>query len=159
MIIIDGIPHFGTRQTGIEYIPRPSVYAIIRDTNQKIAIVKHKGAFFLPGGGIEPREIPSRALQREVIEETGYQARDIEKCGEAVEYLQAVADGKYYRIHSTFFVAQLETEVSTSTEPDHQLIWMRPETAIQKLQRACHRWAIEALKIEKHDRKTGTEWE
>lgn len=153
MIIIDDIPHFDIKQAGIEYIPRPSVYAIIQNAHSKIAIVKHKGAFFLPGGGIEPGETPIEALQREIVEETGYQARDMEKCGEAVEYLQAVSDGKYYRIHSTFFIAQLETGASMSTEPDHQLIWMRPETAKLKMQRACHRWTIESFKIDEYERK------
>jgi len=153
MIIIDSVPHFGTQQAGIEYSQRPSVYAIIQDANYQIAVVKHKGAFFLPGGGIEPGETPIEALQRELIEETGYRTKDVVKRGEAVEYLQGVLEGEYYCIHSTFFIAQLQTQVSTLTEPDHQLIWIKPETAIPKMQRAGHKWAIESLKANEYDGK------
>lgn len=155
MIIIDSVPHFGTQQAGIEYIRRPSVYAIIQDADHQIAVVKHKGAFFLPGGGIEPGETPIEALQREITEETGYRTKDVAKRGEAIEYLQGVSEGEYYCIHSTFFMALLTTQVSTLTETDHQLIWMKPETAIPKMQRAGHKWAIESMKTEECDEKTG----
>lgn len=140
--IIDGIPHFGAKQSGINYIQRPSVYALALNSNQQIAIVKHKSAFFLPGGGIEDGETPIAALQREIIEETRFQAVDFEKCFEAIEYLQGVPSWKYYCIHSTFFAARLSANTSGSIEPDHQLIWMNPEKAIPKMQRACHQWAI-----------------
>ena len=123
---------YGEKQAGMEYIVRPSVYAIVQDSNQRIAVVKHKEAFFLPIGGIEINETPVEVLQREIIEETGYQARDIVKRGEAIEYLQGVSEGKYCCIHRTFFMARLNTQNSTSPHPNHQLIWMRLETAIKK---------------------------
>ena len=146
MIIINGVPHFGSPQTGIEYIQRPSVYALIWDADQHIAVVKHRGAFFLPGGGIEPGETLLEALQRELLEETGYRATKATKCCQAVEYLQGISNSIYYCIHSTFFSVRLQTKISTSTEADHQLIWLKLESAIPRMQRACHRWAITSLK-------------
>ena len=137
------VSQFGTPQAGIQYISRPSVYAIIQNSDQNFAIVRHRGAYFLPGGGIEARETPIEALKREVIEETGYQIKDVAKLCETVEYLPGISAEKYYHIWSTFFVTQLNTAEATFAEPDHQLIWMKAEKVIPKLQRAAHVWAIE----------------
>src|ERR1044071_1869066 len=97
------LPEFGTRVPGIDYIERPGVYAVIENSHNQIAVIKTRTGYFLPGGGIEPVETAIETLRREVMEETGDQVLVLAEIGEAVEYINAQAEGKHYRIHGKFF--------------------------------------------------------
>lgn len=51
----------------------PSVGAVIlNEKNELLLQQKRDGSWSLPSGMIEPGESPSKALKREVLEETGY---------------------------------------------------------------------------------------
>ncbi len=54
-----------------EYSFRPSVYGILINKNQKVLMIKHRGKYCFPGGGVEMSEKVYDALAREVFEETG----------------------------------------------------------------------------------------
>ena len=133
---------FGPQLEGIEYIERPGVYAIIENDSRQIAVIETGSGCFLPGGALEPGETEAQALQREVVEELGYQVSTLVKIGEAVEYLKAYADGKYYRIHGMFYTAQLGPKVGESQEKDHRLVWLPQTTALKLLTRPSQAWAI-----------------
>lgn len=49
---------------------RPAAYAIVV-RNNKLLVVKERGAIHLPGGGVDLGEFPEAAVIREVAEETG----------------------------------------------------------------------------------------
>jgi len=49
---------------------RPAAYAIII-RHGEVLLVKAKGAYHLPGGGIDLGEVPEDAILREILEETG----------------------------------------------------------------------------------------
>jgi 8-oxo-dGTP diphosphatase len=78
---------FGERIKGISYIPRPGAYAIIQDGSNAIALVRTPQGYLLPGGGVEPTEDFEVALQREIMEELGYESRIEEKLCTAIQYL------------------------------------------------------------------------
>jgi ADP-ribose pyrophosphatase YjhB (NUDIX family) len=49
---------------------------VIRDEQGRVLLVRGEaGAWWLPGGGVEHGEHPLAALEREVLEETGYTCR------------------------------------------------------------------------------------
>jgi 8-oxo-dGTP pyrophosphatase MutT (NUDIX family) len=55
---------------------RVAAYAVINDDDDRILLAHwidgRRGAWTLPGGGLDPGEDPERAVVREVHEETGY---------------------------------------------------------------------------------------
>jgi 8-oxo-dGTP pyrophosphatase MutT (NUDIX family) len=53
---------------------RPSVYGILIEKN-KVLLVKQKGGYDFPGGGIKINETIEQALKREFFEETGIRVK------------------------------------------------------------------------------------
>ena len=56
-----------------ELLQIPSVSIALRDSDGRVLLVRHVegGVWLLPGGTIEPAELPSDAAVREMFEETG----------------------------------------------------------------------------------------
>ncbi|GEM_PF-5277351 len=63
---------FGEKLKNTTYFERKAVYGIVFDEG-KIAAVKTPKGYFLPGGGIERNENHTQCLEREFMEETGYE--------------------------------------------------------------------------------------
>ncbi|MGK6311811.1 NUDIX domain-containing protein [Neorhizobium sp. DT-125] len=62
---------------GAELLLYPSVAAVIRDADGRLLLQEKRSGegWSLPAGGIEPGETPQDAVLREVLEETGFEAR------------------------------------------------------------------------------------
>lgn len=60
-----------------EVLQIPSVSIALRDPQGRVLLVRHSegGVWLLPGGAIEPAEVPADAAVREMFEETGLLAR------------------------------------------------------------------------------------
>ena len=137
---------FGNRLAAICYVDRPGAYAVIQDHSQAVALVKTNKGYFLPGGGVEPEEDFETALQREILEETGYAVKVREKFATAAQYLHAKSDGACFRKVGHFFLASLTEKVSEPTETDHELLWCSAGEGIRKLAHDFQKWAVrEAL--------------
>ena len=136
------IPEFGTRLEGKNYIDRPGVYAVIEDNHRQIAVIETRNGYFLPGGGMDPGETEVEALKREIMEEVGYQVSGLAELGEAVDYIEARAEGKYYRIHSRFYKVQIDSKIGEGIEQDHRLVWLRAGDALKRLKRQSQVWVI-----------------
>ena len=139
------IPEFGARLDGIDYAERPGVYAVIENDDRQVAVIETGSGYFLPGGGVETGEAEIEALKREILEETGYQVSVLAGKCEAVEYLEARAEGMYYRIYSRFYRVQLEAKIGEGREKDHRLVWLRQEDALKLLRRQSQVWAVQWL--------------
>ena len=139
------IPEFGSKQDGIVYITRPGVYAVVKNTDKKIAVIETGNGYFLPGGGIEIGESDVDALKREIVEEIGYQALIHFEIGEAIEYIDADREAKHYQIHSKFYKVQLGSKIVEGVEKDHRLVWLWQEDAIKLLKRQGQVWAVQSM--------------
>ena len=62
---------------GNELLQVPSVSTALRDVQGRVLVVRHSegGVWLLPGGAIEPAEVPADAAVREMFEKTGLLVR------------------------------------------------------------------------------------
>jgi ADP-ribose pyrophosphatase YjhB (NUDIX family) len=62
---------------GNELLQVASVSIALRDAQGRVLVARHSegGVWVLPGGAIEPAEVPADAAVREMFEETGYLVR------------------------------------------------------------------------------------
>lgn len=102
------------------------------------------GEYFLPGGGIDEGEHPEQALKREVIEETGYKVTDLEKIGEAAEYIFSPVAGTYINKLGMFYSARITDQDHTLiVEEDHEIVFLSDKEAIEVLHLDSHKWAVQ----------------
>jgi 8-oxo-dGTP diphosphatase len=128
---------FGHIITGVSYIARPAAYAVIRDSQGRIAAVNTRLGYFLPGGGIEPQESPETTVKREIREELGRNAAITGKLGEAIQYFSV--DGQHYRAPVVFFAAEFISE--PQGESEYALCWLEPDELKRGCFHECHAWA------------------
>ena len=134
-------PRFGTREHGCNYVARPSAYAILRDSDSRLAVVRAPEGVFLPGGGLEAGESPEQAVVREVAEECGLVVDVLCCLGAAEDLLYAEREGVHYEIHSTFF--EVRAVGSTpAVEPENVLGWRSTSAAVSELTRESQRWIV-----------------
>ncbi|WP_273242510.1 phosphonate metabolism protein/1,5-bisphosphokinase (PRPP-forming) PhnN [Hyphomonas atlantica corrig.] len=103
--------------------PRPGTYLISR-RGREVLFALNKW-YYLPGGGIEPGEMPIEALEREVLEETGHQllTPPVHIC-DASRYATDIHGKLWHKLHR-FYVADVE-RVSAPVEADHEAVWADP---------------------------------
>jgi len=128
---------FGPIISGVAYTSRPAAYALIFNNDRRLAVSKARRGYFLPGGGVESRELPEEAVIREVKEETSRDARILHKIGEAIEYFSI--DNRYYRLEAEFFLAEFTSE--SQGEGEHPLLWLALHEPLVFFYQ-CHNWIV-----------------
>ncbi|WP_043933222.1 NUDIX hydrolase [Bacillus sp. EB01] len=140
---------FGEKIEGEEYLERPAVYGLMfNSTKAKIGLVECGGKYFLPGGGLEGSETHEECLKRENLEDLGIQSEIGPFIGRAQRYFVSTLDETYYLSDGYFYLCEAGEKVQMPTEEDHNLVWMKPEEAINSLFHEHQSWAVsEALKL------------
>lgn len=109
------------------YTTRQAARAVLIDPAGKVALlhVTNDNYYKLPGGGIDEGEDPLRALERELIEETGCQ-------GEIIHELGTVLEQRYYWNMTQTSYCYVVRQTGEKHEPDFtdsekergfQLVW------------------------------------
>lgn len=123
------------QQTEEKPIRRDTARCIMLNSNHEICLLysRAKDYFAIPGGGIEPGETLLQAVNREILEETGYTIDNIKPLGKIYEE-------RNYRITNTYFfyaspLTKSETHyMQDELEEDYQLVWLPVDQAIKKLE-------------------------
>ena len=88
----------------IAVIERDGRFLTITRSNEVIA----PGKVCFPGGGIEPNETPSEALERECFEELGLRIRPLEQIGESVTP---------WNVHLRWWTAEIDADAVPMPNP------------------------------------------
>jgi 8-oxo-dGTP pyrophosphatase MutT (NUDIX family) len=133
---------FGEQVDGQTYHARRAVYAVIPDSDGRVAAVRYRGNLFLPGGGIEGGETPEQALVREVAEECAQRLHIAGKMGEALQYFYAPSEGTYFAMHAVFYVGAFLGQILGQVALP--FVWVFPDGKAQFFH-ASHVWAAQSL--------------
>lgn len=133
MNIFETTPEYGSPINGVTYSERPSAYALILNSNKELAMLKTQRGYYLPGGGIEAGETPVEALEREVIEETGYLLSIHRSLGRANQFIYSRSRAAHWKKIGHFYMATLVKKISTPIETDQELIFMPINNAVEFL--------------------------
>ena len=136
-------PIFGQPPTDAHAVVRPSAYALVTDSDGRVAVVRTPHGLFLPGGGVEAGETPREAVIREVREECGFDVQLGSWAVHAIEFVYSTEERTHFEKHSTFIDARHSASDIAAHESDHELEWVAPSVAIASLSHASHRWAVE----------------
>ena len=144
--------YVGNKEENIEYRKRPGSYSImVRKEDNKIGIVTDGYDYFYLGGGIENKETQIEALNREMIEESGYTIKNVKKFDEVGSYIWAEEKG-YLEVLAYVYISEFDTKIAEPIEKDHKVLWVNPNDYVGKM---CRQWQEYILKeyIEKYYNK------
>lgn len=135
--------YIGNKEPKIEYKKRPGAYVIIiRKDDDKIGIVTDGKDYFYLGGGIEEAETELDALRRELIEESGYTLKNIQKFDKVGSFIYAKPHG-YLEVIASVYIAELDEKIAEPIEKDHTALWINPKDYVGKM---CRQWQEYILK-------------
>ena len=133
---------FGEILEGINYKERQSVYGIIKNIKNEVALIKSPGGNFLPGGGIEKGESHENCARREFLEETGHGVELDEYLGCGILYGLAPKQNKYLKIIGYFYLAELGEFIAAKTEEKNEMFWVDISMAVETLKLQNQKWAM-----------------
>ena len=131
---------FGTKEDVI-YLDREGAY-IIPIRNNHIGVIQTSKGYFFLGGGLENNENHTTCIERECLEETGYNVQIKQKVCSAETYEKHSIIGYFHPIQ-TYYIGELLENVQTPTEPDHKLIWIEYKKIKGKMFLEMQNWALE----------------
>ena len=131
---------FGIKEK-VDYTDREGAY-IIPFHHDKVGVIRTSKGYFLVGGGIENGEDHITCIKRECLEETGYAVCVKDRVCSAETYVHHPTIGYFHPIQ-TYYVGEIITAVSESTEADHKFLWIEYDKIKGKMFVEMQNWALE----------------
>ena len=116
---------------------------IALNDDERVLVVRTPKGLQLPGGGIDDDETPQAALEREFLEETGWDIEVGDEIGHAVQYTADLLQAR--KKLCRFFRVDVQQVSSLPSEGDHEPVWMRRSEAARLLKEDAQRWALRDL--------------
>lgn len=111
---------------GSEVSWRVSAYGIVI-SDEKLLIIKNKleKLYDVPGGGIEMGEKVEDTLKREGLEEAGVVLIPETLIYHTIDWFYKTSEKKFYQTLQLFYLAEIEGEMTTPTEPEiEKVLWI-----------------------------------
>lgn len=127
-------------QPGIYHKKRPGAYVIlpcrsgILLTLQTYPQSAYPAELQLPGGGIDPGETPLQALNREVIEETGWRIGGVRRLGAYKRFVYMAEYDLFAEKICHIYIARPIRQVSAPSEPGHEAVILPFGAALEGLE-------------------------
>ncbi len=139
---------FGEPEPGIVYTPRPAAFGIA-ERDGLIAVVRVRpeagGDWLdLPGGAVDPGEDELQALVREFGEETGLVITPGHEVVRVAVYFRKADNAPVNNQGGVYRVEVTGADPALKIEADHDLVWIDPAEAVQRLRHDSHAWAVAA---------------
>ena len=148
MLVPEGPLQFGGRVPGRDHPDRPAAFGVApRDGRLALVRITRPGEtpyYDLPGGALDPGEDDAAALVREFGEETGLQVRPARLLCRARQYLVKTDGQTANNLCALFEAAVVGADPALKIEADHDLVWLEPLAALQRLRHDAHAWAVTA---------------
>ena len=136
---------FGEPDPALDYVVRPTAFGLVFQDGRLACVRVVRGAssyYDLPGGAIDGDETAVQALVREFVEETGMAVRPSARIAEACQYFRKSDGTPVNNVGEFWFAEQLSLDPAAKVEPDHELVWLHPHTALNELRHDAHAWAV-----------------
>ena len=139
------LPHyvFGERDRHTDYWDRSGAY-LLAVKDGRLAVVRTKRGFFLPGGGLEGGESDADCVRREVLEETGRAAEVGAFLCSAEHYTVHDTKGPFHPIQS-YYTGTVGDRIAPPQEPDIQFLWLPIEEVRGNFYSVMQNRALEEL--------------
>lgn len=131
---------FGTKEQN-KYYDRQGAY-IIPISGNEIGVIETPKGFFLLGGGLDSGESDLQCIERECLEEAGYEVEIVREVGSAETYTVHPTIGYFHPIQK-YYLGKLRNKVKEPVEPDHIFKYVRFEDVRGKMYLEMQSWAIE----------------
>jgi 8-oxo-dGTP pyrophosphatase MutT (NUDIX family) len=132
---------------GEELLQVPSVSIALRDADRRVLLARHAegGLWLLPGGAIEPAEVPADAAVREMFEETGLLVRltDIVGVFAGPEFVVHYRNG--HRTSYVMVVFEAECAAASGQPDGTELLEVRFVTEAEAAALPAASWVREVL--------------
>jgi 8-oxo-dGTP diphosphatase len=157
----DDPPQFGEPTPGLIYRDRPSAFGICPGEAGTIAVVRiHRedGTIDhdLPGGALDEGETEVEALAREFREESGLRVTPGPCFARANQYVPDHTSGPVNNFCGFYEVRETGPRGDIQ-EPDHDLVWLPPETAAARMYKEAAAWAVRRWLLGRNARAAGPE--
>ncbi len=134
---------------------RRAVYGVVITKDNKVVLIRTRGLYFLPGGGVEGEETDQECLIREINEELGYDIKIMMYLGKAtlfdyVPYLET-----HYEMIGIFYVIELTVKKKSCLEVDCEVVLLPVKEVVDNevLQLEHQRWALNEAEKLLHQKK------